>query len=148
MAYTPITSAAFKARYPQFDAVSGSLIDSIIADEVPLYVDDSWPSQRHFSVGSMLYVAHALTLEGFGTGAEAKAAGSGQLGYKSLSSGSLSITRYERDEKKGAFGLTSYGQRFAEFVASWSVGVAVAAPPAGEAWDWGAYALNNDGTIT
>lgn len=117
MAYTAPTPADFKARYPSFASVDDAVIQGVLDNEVPLYVGQNWINQANYTQGAMLYAAHALTLDGFGTGPEAQAAGKGLLGYSSIRSGSLSLTRASRGsaaEVAGSLALTSYGQRFLE----------------------------------
>lgn len=129
MAYTKPTPDEFKTRFPAFASVDGSLIQSVLDNEVPLYLDDSWISQENYTQGAMLYTAHALTLDGHGTSAEAKAAAGGRLNYQSIRSGQLSLTRFARDSSSaaaGAFGLTSYGQRFLEILKRNSPGILAA----------------------
>lgn len=118
MAYTPITPADFKGRYPSFAAVSDLVIQGIIDGEVLLYVDGSWPSQATYTQGAMLYTAHALTLDGFGTGAEAQMASKGLGQFQSIRSGALSVSRFAKEAGgiETALGQTSYGQRFLELV--------------------------------
>ena len=129
MAYTKPTPTEFKARYPAFASVDGSLIQWVLDNEVPLYLGDNWPSQAYFTQGAMLYTAHALTLEGFGTGSEATAAGKGLLNYQSIRSGALSLTRFNRDgsQKSSSLSLTSYGNRYLELVSMLFGGPVVAA---------------------
>jgi len=148
MAYTKPTPTEFKARYPAFASVDGSLIQWVLDNEVPLAVGDNWPSQAYYTQGAMLYTAHALTLEGFGTSAEAKAAASGQLGYQSIRSGSLSLTRFNRDgsSKSGSLSLTSYGQRFLELVSSLFGGPIVSPPGSVPVREWSPPINPNDGS--
>lgn len=92
MAWTVPTAANFKARYPKFSAVGDATIDIILA-EGARYVDDSWPTQAHFTNGRFLYTAWALMQDGHGSNGDAAAAGLGSYGegVKRLKSGDTEI---------------------------------------------------------
>ena len=85
------------------------------------YVDQDWISQGDFQFGQMLAAAHLLTLAGQGGGAEASLAGEGLLGFSTIKSGGLSVTRESSGGKAGAnaeteLSLTTYGQRYLELL--------------------------------
>lgn len=117
MAFTVPTAADFKARFPTFVDEAAATIDIALADAA-LMVDDSWTSQADFTLGRLLYAAHVLTLEGYGTGAEAQAAASGALGFRRMKSGPLELERFSSRSGGAAGGSldpleqTTYGQRF------------------------------------
>jgi hypothetical protein len=148
MAYTLPTPAEIKARFPAFAGVDNSVIQSVLTDEVPLYVGQNWINQANYTQGAMLYTAHALTLDGFGTGSEAIAAGKGLLGYQSITSGRLSLTRFSKDgtSNVGSLSLTSYGQRFIEIRRINAPGPVVAADGTLPVNPWDATFQSNDGS--
>ena len=119
MAWTPPSAADFKARFPAFDAVVSAVADEAIA-EAGLYVDHTWISEADYRLGLMLMAAHTLTLDGHGTGAEAEMARAGTLGFTTMKSADLTLTRQgSRSDKQGdgagdPFALTTYGVRFVQ----------------------------------
>lgn len=114
MAFTAPSAADLKTRFPAFTSVGDSIVD-IALGEAALRVDDTWSSQDNFTLGQLLYAAHVLTLDGHGTGAEAKLASGGLLGYSKFKSGALEVERM-KGEQSGMSMLdrTTYGQRFKE----------------------------------
>lgn len=113
MAYVTPTKVDFVKRFPSFARVDDSVIESALL-EASRRVDDTW-TEEDFALGRMLYAAHVLTLDGHGSGYEAKAAAQGILGFQSISSGGVSVTT-----RSGASGssldTTSFGQRFYELL--------------------------------
>lgn len=116
MPYVPPTPADFKELFPAFADVSDEAVQFAL-DEASLYVDDCWmESDRRPAV--MLYAAHALTLQGLGTGAEAQAAAAGASTMQRIKSGSFELERGSSASSGGAgavpdpWGMTSYGRRF------------------------------------
>lgn len=110
MPYTTPTAAAFKVRYPAFDAVADATIEAALA-EAAGRVDTSWV-EADYQPALMAYAAHLLTLDGMGSSTEAQLSG-----IRSLSVGSLSITRAIADSASGAsITSTSYGLRYLELL--------------------------------
>ena len=113
MSYTVPAPADLAARFPAFAAVPPATLAQAIL-EAQRRVDTSW-LPGDYPIAIMLLAAHTLTLDGFGTGAEAAAAAAGTLGYASLRSGSLSLDR-ARPLRGGAepsiLAETTYGRRF------------------------------------
>jgi hypothetical protein len=116
MAYVAPTPAEFKEAFPSFADVPDEAVQFAL-DEASLYVDDCWIEDfRRPAV--MLYAAHALTLQGLGTGAEAQAAAAGASDMRRIKSGSFELERASSTSTGGAgaipdpWGLTSYGRRF------------------------------------
>lgn len=108
MAYSVPTVADFKARYPAFATVSDATVGAFLAEGIEK-VGVTWIDSDRRSA-QMVYTAHLLTLEGLGESKEAQLAG-----FKSLSVGSLSLSRGEVSaDAYGTLGSTSYGQRFIE----------------------------------
>ena len=111
MAFTVPTADSLKSRFPSFDALDDATIDYALA-EAAAQVDDSWLSQADFTLGRLLYAAHILTVEGRGTGAEAKVAG-GLAAFKTIKSGALTLTRSDEAEAVGGgIETTTFGKRF------------------------------------
>jgi hypothetical protein len=106
------------ARFPAFAAVPTAVIAGAIA-EAQTRVDGSWlPSD--FTIAIMLYAAHVMTLDGFGTSAEAALAGAGAMGFQSLHAGGLRLDRRPRQGQSEATSLyaeTTYGRRFLALLA-------------------------------
>ena len=104
----PISPPAFRPLRP---SIRPSWTDALA--EAATRVDTSW-TPGDYPLGVMLYAAHVLTLDGFGTGAEAALAAAGALGFQIMRSGSLHLER-ERRHRHGAAPLleqTTYGRRF------------------------------------
>ena len=113
MPFTVPTAADLAARFPAFAAVAPATLAQAIA-EARTRVDETWlPADR--TIALMLLAAHGLTLDGFGTGAEAASAAAGALGFTGMRSGSLSLER-QRSPRGAAepslLAETTYGRRF------------------------------------
>lgn len=117
MSYTAPVAAEFKARFPKFDTVADATIDAFISEALG-WVSDEWVTQDDYTMGAMLYAAHLLTLDGFGSGAESELASAGLLGFKSITSGKLSVSRDTGVEggnmASETVTQTQYGRRYAE----------------------------------
>lgn len=117
MAYTAPDRDDLKARFPKFAAVADDPIDAALADAA-LVVDDTWLSQEDFTSGRLLYAAHILTLDGFGTGTSAAIASAGLEEFKTIKSGDLTLTRSDESGAAAVSGdildKTTYGKRFKE----------------------------------
>jgi hypothetical protein len=117
MAYAAPTPAQFKTAFPLFAAVADAAVQAAL-DEAVLYVDDSWLDDANRFAATMLYAAHALTLNGLGEGAEAAAAAAGASDVRIIQSGTFSLTRGITTDLTGGGGvpapwnMTSYGRRF------------------------------------
>jgi hypothetical protein len=116
MAYVPPTVAEFKAAFPSFVDVPDAQVQFAL-DEAQLYVDDCWIEEfRRPAV--MLYAAHALTLQGLGTGAESQAAAQGASDMRRIKSGGFELERASSASSGGTgavpdpWGMTSYGRQF------------------------------------
>lgn len=116
MSYAIPSAAAFKARFPAFAAVDDAQIDRALALANQNAADGRWDDLNR-TEAVMLYAAHVLTIDGFGTGAEAEAAAAGASGFRSIRSGALSLERF--DAAGGSGGIppselasTSYGKRY------------------------------------
>lgn len=115
MTCAKLTRQEFIAAKPQFASVDGGLLDS--------YIDlaQVWTSGLPDSlcaVGQIAVTCHLLTLDGLGTGAEAKGFATGQADVQTISSASVTVTRF-RAASEGAgqttagwFGQTACGRMF------------------------------------
>jgi hypothetical protein len=117
MSYTDPTAADLKARFPRFDAVADATL-TVYLTEAQGWVSDEWVNQADYTQGQLLYAAHLLTLEGLGSGTEAELASQGLLGFKSITSGKLSVSRdtgaSSGSGESGTLMQTQYGKRFKE----------------------------------
>ena len=112
MTYTVPDQSTFEALFPAFAGTAAAAYDfwaaragRIIDPMQSCLGDDA-------DLAAMLATAHYLTLQGLGTGAEAEAASGGMLGYKSISSGQLSLERFDSaDANTTEWASTSYGAR-------------------------------------
>ncbi|MCW6510981.1 DUF4054 domain-containing protein [Lichenifustis flavocetrariae] len=104
-------------RFPAFAAIDPNVLAAVLA-EAATRVDTTW-TPGDYPLGIMLYAAHVLTLDGFGTGAEAALGAAGASGFQTLRSGALHLERAPTSEKAGSSALaqTSYGRRFLALLA-------------------------------
>jgi len=117
MAFTAPTAADLKARFPVFEAEDVDTIDFALTDAAAM-VDDTWTSQGDFTLGRLLYAAHILTLEGYGTGAEAKLGKTGAFDFQTIQSGKLRLTRKsDGAAKETVLTSTMFGKRFRDLLA-------------------------------
>ncbi len=109
-------AAALKAAFPKFAAVADPTIEFWLT-RARRAVDDSWCEDDR-QMGEMLLAAHYLTLEGFGTGAEAQLAAEGMAGMQQIRSGQLALQKSGAmaDAAAGSLDSTSYGQRYLELL--------------------------------
>lgn len=111
MPYTVPTIADFKARFPAFANTDDAVIGTALT-EASSRVDTNW-LEADYQPAILYLAAHNLTLDGHGTGAEAQVAQQGMMGFQSISSGGLSLTRAAgADASAGSYKSTSYGSRF------------------------------------
>ena len=127
MAWTPPTAAEFKARLPAFATVDDGVVEEAIS-EAGNAVDESWIDESEFVQGIRLHAAHTLTLDGHGSGADAKMARAGASGFKTMKSGTLTLEQFGKPngaDDGDTLSTTFYGRRFLERVALNCPGVAV-----------------------
>ena len=113
MSFAVPTPDDFVARFATFANASSPTVASALA-EAQTRVDDTWTA-GDYPLGLMLYAAHVLTLDGFGTGAEAALGAAGALSFQTLRSGSLHLDRRPASDGAQASSLlndTTYGRRF------------------------------------
>lgn len=120
MPYVAPTVAELKARYSEFALVPDEKLQ-LALDDAALRVDTTW-READFKPAQLLYAAHKLTLQGLGTGREAKfaalsAAGISQIKISSLSLSMAKEGAYARQPtRSGELESTSYGVMFRELV--------------------------------
>lgn len=117
MAYVVPTIAQFKAKFPSFAAVADDVVQGAL-DEALTNVYESW-IESDYAMAIMLYMAHVLTLSGYGTGAESQMASEGLLSFTQVRSGTFSFSRGASTSSGGSpgddddwYNLTIYGRRF------------------------------------
>lgn len=118
MAYTAAVAQDVRDRFPTFAAVADAPINYALADAA-LVVDDEWLSQADYTQGILLYAAHILTLDGFGSGAEAQMAQAGALGFDVMKSGALTLQRTRQQveaQYSSVLDQTTFGKRFREIL--------------------------------
>ena len=94
MTFQPATVNLFLASFRFADLRGVNTTDIAQAlDEGLRYVGQNWVCEEDFQLGQMLYAAHVLTLAGLGTTVEAELARDGLLGFDSITSGKLSVSR-------------------------------------------------------
>ena len=108
------TPATLKAAKPRFAAVPDVTVQAYI-DRASYDVDATW-TEGDYAEAITLLACHLMTLEGLGTGAEAEANLQGLSGFKSMKSGQLDLTRFDKGSGGSSvpdpYGQTSYGQQF------------------------------------
>lgn len=114
MAYTDPTADELQVAFPKFAGVTDETVEFWLV-QARRSVDQTW-TEGDYQMGQMLLAAHLMTLEGLGTGAEAECAASGTSDYQTIRSGSLTLTRFDKDGVMASGGLasTSYGRRYKE----------------------------------
>lgn len=110
----PPTPNDLTTRFPSFAGVDTAVLVAVL-DEAASRVDATW-TPGDYPLGVMLYAAHILTLDGFGTGAEAALAGAGALNLQSMQAGSLQIAQQmpprNQAGTRSILEQTMYGRRF------------------------------------
>jgi hypothetical protein len=111
MAYIVPTATEFKDRFPAFVAVEDHMCE-LALDEASHQVDEKLWTEFNFRLGIMLYAAHLLTLDGFGSSNDAK-----MVGFQLIRSGSLTLQR-DTNANAGTSDLrsTGFGRRFSNLV--------------------------------
>ena len=109
MAYVAPDADTFQLRFPVFASVDDAAITPILA-LAARKTDSTWIADDR-AEAEMLYAAHILTLDGFGDTREAAL-----TGFVTVTGGSLKQDRSQKGEPAGAFGSTTYGQRFKELM--------------------------------
>lgn len=111
MVYVVPTPANLRARFPTFAAVSDDAIQGAL-DEAARRVDTTWP-EADYRTGRLLYAAHILTMDGFGSGTETQL-----MGFRRIKVSSLELEREPGPTATAqALTATSYGRRFLELLA-------------------------------
>ncbi len=116
MPYVAPTASTFKARYPEFDAVSDVLI-GLVLQEAFDEVGDTW-LERDRARAQMLLTAHKLTMEGE---PDRTTTGQGTAGTGAIKRDKVGdvetefagVTTSAGDSSALGYGLTTYGREFA-----------------------------------
>lgn len=121
MAYEVPTPTTFKARFPEFTAVSDALVQLVLNDAID-QVGDTW-LERDRARAQMLLAAHILTMEGepgrTENGSSGATAGTGIIKRDKV--GDVE-TEFATPSSSGsgsalsAYGLTFYGQQYLELL--------------------------------
>ncbi|MCO5085149.1 MAG: DUF4054 domain-containing protein [Mesorhizobium sp.] len=120
MTYVPPTAADLKARFPEFTAVSNTLIDLILAEAIP-QVGESW-LERDRRPATLYLAAHLLAMEGEPgrtlRGASGATAGTGPV--KRFKVGDVETEFAGNGTSAGggasSFASTEYGLRFLDLM--------------------------------
>jgi len=140
MAFVKPTPAKIKTDFPEFATVADAQIQFYI-DFAARFVDESWPEDDY--TNAIEYLAcHVMSTMGLGQGA-ASLANNGKLAlFKTIRSGDLTLTQYDRVKDDNFWSLKSspYGRMFRMLLLVNKSGprVAAACPaiPSGYAKDW------------
>lgn len=127
MSFAYATGAEFAASFEmvRFAAVTDEHITEALK-VAQNHVSQSWLTEDDYQRGQMLYAAHALTLAGLGTGAEAEVSANGMDGFTTIKSGGLSLSRSAQSMDMSQLSSTSYGRRYLEILKRNSLGPRVA----------------------
>lgn len=110
MTYAAPTPSDFQDRFPRFNSVDAGPVQRALT-QAGRMADDGWVEEDRVEA-VFLYAAHLLTIDGLG-GGEGDVYAQGTIGLKSLSSGSLSVTKFDTGLGQGTgLGSTTYGQRY------------------------------------
>ena len=134
MTFQPILISEFKEHFAfaAFCDVSDQHAEQALGRGLD-YVSQDWVCESDYQMGQMLSAAHLLTLAGLGTGAEASLAQEGLLGFTSIKSGGLTVSRQATGARSNGSGgedlnLTTYGQRYLALLRRNRAGPRVATP--------------------
>ena len=134
MTFQPILTSEFKDHFAfaAFCDVSDQHAEQALERGLD-YVSQDWVCESDYQMGQMLSAAHLLTLAGLGTGAEASLAEEGLLGFTSIKSGGLTVSRQATGARSNGSGgedlnLTTYGQRYLALLRRNRAGPRVATP--------------------
>lgn len=132
-----VTPASFKVAKPQFAAVADALVQSYL-DLAGVWVDETWlgsPVEDHATIA---VTCHLMTLDGLGTDPASLQYAMGTSEYQSVTSGSVSFTRYESTAQSAGqstsswFGSTVCGRFFMTLVRQRGLGPIIGLGGSGE----------------
>lgn len=126
MAFVVPTISTFLGRFPTFQGVDNETLQQVL-DESAARVSTNW-SEADYTLARMLYTAHILTLDGIGTGVEAKIQAQAAGFFQSISTGSVSINRgsnFGPGKDDSLLSTTTYGMRYRELLRRNFAGIAV-----------------------
>ncbi|MBX4889776.1 DUF4054 domain-containing protein [Rhizobium bangladeshense] len=122
MAYEAPTPATFKARYPEFTAVSDALVQLVLNDAIS-DVGDTW-LEKDRARAQMLLAAHILTMEGepgrTENGASGATAGTGIIKRDKVGDVETEFATPSSSGGGGSalsgYGMTFYGRQYLELL--------------------------------
>lgn len=119
MSYVAPTIADLKLRFPVFVGVADSVLTTALG-EAANRVDNTW-REEDFQSAQLLYAAHILTIDGHGSGKEAKFAALVDAGISSIKISSLAVSMSKGSSESSAkytsvLARTSYGKRFLDLL--------------------------------
>lgn len=132
MTFEAATLSDFRAAFDfaSFADVDDAFVTQALERGIPRV--EGWINDDESKLGTMLYAAHELTIAGLGSGAEATLGKEGLLGFTSIRSGGLNVTRAASTGSDGGSGSdlnqTQYGRRFLALARMNILGPRVAAP--------------------
>lgn len=119
MAATPATLIA---QFPAFAAVDEATVEFWLTRAATVVTFDD-PDD----LAQMLWSAHYLTINGYGSGTDAQLAAQGLAGASSIRSGSLSVT-FDKGAALTGFGSTVYGRQYLDLARAAGLGGPLVAP--------------------
>lgn len=119
MPYVLPTIANLKERFPIFASVGDPILQGAL-NEGANKVDTTW-REVDYQNAIMLFAAHVLTIDGHGTGREAKFAALAEAGISSIKISSLAISLKKggsegSSKSYGTLSSSSYGKRFLDLM--------------------------------
>ena len=118
MPYVAPTVADLKLRFPVFNGVADSVLQGAL-EEAANKVDTTW-REVDFQPAQLLYAAHVLTMDGHGSGREAKFAALGDAGISQIKISSLSVSLNknagEQVKTSSTLSKTSFGKRYLDLL--------------------------------
>ena len=108
MSFTAPTHTNLVERYPDFSSVSQATLDVYLADAVvQVGASAGWGSQLAYTRAVLLYAAHTLTLDGYGS--ETVAAGDD---ISLVTDGAVTVRYANPQKNRSALAATLYGRRY------------------------------------
>lgn len=117
MDYTAPTAADLKARFPEFVAVSDTLVGLILAEAVP-QVGETWV-ERDRNPATLYLAAHMLAMEGEPGRSQSGqgSAATGPVRRRKVGDVETEFAGYGASEYgRSGYGASEYGRRFAELM--------------------------------
>ena len=124
---TPITAATVKARFPEFASVADTTIDVFIQNSIVAMGDgDNWPRENAYQYAQGFFVAHEMSLAGYGAVSIAKLKGIEGVTRFKADDVDISFSEKSVEAKLGnTLKSTPYGRQYAELRAVYFPAIAV-----------------------